>query len=38
MQGEFLVSIGGRDIHNHVLDITNKKESKKHLQRHAGND
>lgn len=32
MQGEFLVIIGGRDIHNHVLDITNKK---KHSQRHA---
>lgn len=24
MQGEFLVSIGGCDVHNHVLDIKNK--------------
>lgn len=35
MQGEFLVGIGSRDIHNHILLITNKK---KHSQRNAGND
>lgn len=37
MQGQFLVSIGSRDIHNHILDIKNKEKNlKKHSYRHDG--
>lgn len=31
MQGQFLVSIGSRDIHNHILDIKSKEKNLKNI-------